>query len=85
MDGSVPDLRLQVAALLAGTIDLNQFQDWFIMNETAIEQRGSDEDIDFLDDVYADCRIRHSPRDSFAAFPCPRAANADKRTQIGNA
>jgi hypothetical protein len=51
MDGSVPDLRLQVAALLAGTIDLNQFQDWFIMNETAIEQRGSDEDVDFLDDV----------------------------------
>jgi len=51
MDGSVPDLRRQVAALLAGTIDLNQFQHWFIMNETAIEQRGSDQDVDFLDDV----------------------------------
>lgn len=51
MDGSVPDLRLQVAALLAGTTDLNQFQHWFIMNESAIEQRGSDDEVDFLNDV----------------------------------
>jgi hypothetical protein len=51
MDGSVPDLRLQVAALLAGTIDLNQFQDWFIANETAIEQHGTDDEIDFMNTV----------------------------------
>ena len=51
MDGSVPDLRRQVAALLAGTIDLNQFEHWVIMSETEIEQRGSEEELDFLDAV----------------------------------
>lgn len=51
MDGSVPDLRRQVAGLLAGTIDLDQFQHWFIMAETDIEQRGSEQEVDFLDDV----------------------------------
>jgi hypothetical protein len=51
MDGSVPDLGLQVAALLAGTTDLNQFQYWFIMNETAIEQHGTDDEIDFMNTV----------------------------------
>jgi hypothetical protein len=51
MDGSVPDLRRQIAALLDGMIDLDQFQDWFLMAETAIEQRGSEEDVDLLDQV----------------------------------
>jgi hypothetical protein len=51
MDGSVPNLSEQVAGLLAGTIDLNQFQDWFIANETAIEQRGTDGEVEFLNTV----------------------------------
>lgn len=51
MDGSVPNLSEQVAGLLAGTIDLDRFQDWFIANETAIEQRGTDDEVEFLNTV----------------------------------
>ena len=51
MAGSVPALRRQLAALLDGTIDLNQFEHWLIMSETDIEQRGSEEELDLLDDV----------------------------------
>lgn len=51
MDGSVPNLSAQVAGLLAGTIDLDQFQDWFIVNETAIEQHGTDDEVEFLNTV----------------------------------
>lgn len=52
MDGSVPDLRRQVAGLLAGVIDLAEFQRWYWDNYTAIEQHGSDEDVDLLLDVF---------------------------------
>ena len=48
MDVSVPDLRRQIAGLLAGVIDLGEFQRWFWTNYTAIEQQGSDEDVDLL-------------------------------------
>ncbi|MBA3449833.1 MAG: hypothetical protein H0T18_01325 [Chloroflexia bacterium] len=51
MDGSVPDLRRHIAGLLTGTIDLNQFQHWFIVNETAIEQLGTDDEVDLLNRV----------------------------------
>ena len=51
MDGSVPDLRRQLAALMGGTINLSQFEHWLIVSETDIEQRGSDEELDLLDDV----------------------------------
>ena len=51
MDGTVPDLSRQVAGLLAGTIDLSQFYLWFVMNETAIEQYGTDDEIDFMNTV----------------------------------
>ncbi len=44
MDASVPGLSGQVAGLLAGTIDLEQFQAWFIVTETAIEQRAMSRD-----------------------------------------
>jgi hypothetical protein len=47
MDASVPDLSGQVAGLLAGTIDLKQFYRWFVMNGTAIELRGTDDEVDF--------------------------------------
>jgi hypothetical protein len=52
MDGSVPDLRRQLAGLLAGVIDLGEFQRWYWDNYTAIEQHGSDEDVDLLLDVF---------------------------------
>ncbi len=52
MDGSVPDLRRQLAGLLAGVIDLGEFQRWYWANYTAIEQQGSDEDVDVLLDVF---------------------------------
>jgi hypothetical protein len=32
---------------LAGTIDLNQFYRWFVMNGSAIELRGTDDEVDF--------------------------------------
>jgi hypothetical protein len=48
LDGSVPDLRRQLAGLLAGVIVLGEFQRWYWTNYTAIEQRGSDEDVDLL-------------------------------------
>lgn len=40
-----------MAGLLAGTIDLNQFQNWFIMSETAIEQLGTDDEVDLMNRV----------------------------------
>jgi hypothetical protein len=48
MDGSLPDLRRHLAGLLAGLIDLAEFQRWFWTNYTAIEQQGSDQDVDLL-------------------------------------
>ncbi|MBA2595045.1 MAG: hypothetical protein H0V00_00275 [Chloroflexia bacterium] len=36
---------------MTGTVDLNQLQRWFIMNETAIEQRGADDEVDLLNRV----------------------------------
>jgi hypothetical protein len=51
LDMSVPDLRRQLDALLADTIDLNQFERWLIMSEIDIEQCGSEQDVDLLDAV----------------------------------
>ena len=51
MDGSVPDLRGQLAGLLDGTVNLVQFQRWIGLNSVAIELRGSDEDVDLLNCV----------------------------------
>lgn len=51
MVGSVPDLRRQIAAFLGGTIDLERFELWLIMSETDIEQRGTDDEVDFLNTV----------------------------------
>jgi hypothetical protein len=48
LDGSLPDLRRHLAGLLAGVIDLGEFQRWYWTNYTAIEQQGSDEDVDLL-------------------------------------
>ena len=51
MDGSVPDLRRQLAGPQDGTINLGQFQRWLGLNELAIELHGSDEDVDLMDEV----------------------------------
>jgi hypothetical protein len=48
MDRSVPNLRRHLAGLLAGVIDLGNLQRWYWNNYTAIEQQGSDEDVDLL-------------------------------------
>jgi hypothetical protein len=48
MDGSVPNLRRHLAGLFAGVIDVSEFQRWFWENYDAIEQQGSDEDVDLL-------------------------------------
>ena len=48
MDASVPDIRRHLAGLLAGVIGLGEFQQWYWTNYTAIEQLGSDEDVDLL-------------------------------------
>jgi hypothetical protein len=45
MAGSSRDVFGQVAALLDGTIDLCQFQEWFASAAVAIEVQGSDDDI----------------------------------------
>ena len=51
MDGSLPNLRRQIAGLLDGMIDLHQFQQWFAQAETAIELHGSDAELDLMDRV----------------------------------
>jgi hypothetical protein len=48
LDGSVPDLPGQLAALLAGTVNLVQFQRWVGVNSLAIELYGSDEQLELL-------------------------------------
>lgn len=48
MDGSVPDLRRQLAALFRGTVRLVQFQRWVGLNGLAIERHGRDEDLELL-------------------------------------
>jgi hypothetical protein len=48
MDGSSANLRLQIAGLLAGKFNLNQFQAWIAQSEASIELHGSDADIDLL-------------------------------------
>jgi hypothetical protein len=51
MDGSVPNLRLQMTGLFEGTINLRQFQRWVASAEPALELRGSDADLDLLNRV----------------------------------
>jgi len=48
MDRSVPNLRRHLAGLFAGVIELGEFQRWYWENYNAIEQHGSDEDVDLL-------------------------------------
>ncbi|MGH2616571.1 MAG: hypothetical protein ACRDJC_15125 [Thermomicrobiales bacterium] len=52
MDGSLPDLRGQLAALVGGVIPLDRFLDWYFANSDTIEFEGSDEDVDLLNSVF---------------------------------
>ncbi len=52
MDGSLPDLRGHLAALIDGVIPLDQFLDWYWTNANMIEFEGSDEDVDLLNLVF---------------------------------
>ena len=52
MDGSLPDLRGHLAALIDGVIPLDQFLDWYWANYNTIEFEGSDEDVDLLNLVF---------------------------------
>jgi hypothetical protein len=48
LDGSFPDLRGQLAALVNEAISLESFQEWFWASNGTIEQRGTDEDVSLL-------------------------------------
>lgn len=52
MEGSVPNLRLHITALLEGIISLDAFQRWFAAAEAAIEIYGSDADVDLASTVF---------------------------------
>jgi hypothetical protein len=47
----MPDIRLQLTGLLEGTIDLDQFQDWFASTAMDIERLGTDAEVDLLNRV----------------------------------
>ena len=55
LDGSVPDLRGQLAALIVGVIPLDRFLDWYFANTDTIEFEGSDEDVALLNRVFHIC------------------------------
>ena len=52
MDGSLPDLRGQLAALVSGVIPLDRFLDWYFANSDTIEFEGSDEDVELSNLVF---------------------------------
>ena len=52
MDGSLPDLRGQLAALIVGVIPLDRFLDWYFANSETIEFEGSDEEVALLNRVF---------------------------------
>lgn len=51
MAGSSADILRQLAALLDGTINLDQFQRWFASAATAIELHGDDTEVDLSNRV----------------------------------
>ena len=48
MDGSLPDLRGHLAALLGGVIPFDRFLAWYRANADSIEFEGSDDDVELL-------------------------------------
>jgi hypothetical protein len=52
LDGSLPDLRGQLAGLIGGVIPLDRFLDWYFAHADTIEFEGSDEDVELLNLVF---------------------------------
>jgi hypothetical protein len=52
LDGSLPNLHGQLAALIDGVISLDRFLDWYFANSDAIEFEGSDDDVNLLNGVF---------------------------------
>lgn len=75
MDGSVPDLRGQLADFLGGTVTLVQFQRWVGSSGLAIELHGSDEDLELLNVV--DVRLAEYTSDSIDASKLLDALQTD--------
>jgi len=48
LDGSLPDLRGHLAALLGGVIPFDRFLEWYWAHADAIEFDGSDDDVELL-------------------------------------
>jgi hypothetical protein len=79
LDGSLPDLRGQLAGLLSGTISLVQFQRWIGLNSLAIELHGSDEDVELLNVV--DIRLAEYTSDYIDAAELLDALQTDPLVQ----
>ena len=79
MDGSVPDLRGQLAALLLGTVNLVQFQRWVGLNSLAVELFGSDEDMELLNVI--DVRLAEYTSDYIDAAELMDALRTDPLVQ----
>jgi hypothetical protein len=79
LDGSVPDLRGQLAGLLSGTVNLVQFQRWVGLNSLAIELHGSGEDIELLNLV--DVRLAEYTSDYIDAAELLGALRCDPLVQ----
>jgi hypothetical protein len=48
LDGSLPDLRGHLAALIDGVVSLGRFLNWYWANADTIEFEGSDDDVELL-------------------------------------
>lgn len=75
MDGSVPDLRGQLAGFLSGTVNLIQFQRWIGLNSLAIELHGSDDDLELLNLI--DVRLAEYTSDYIDAAELMNALQTD--------
>ncbi|MDQ3225151.1 MAG: hypothetical protein M3Q50_00780, partial [Chloroflexota bacterium] len=79
MDGSVPNLRGQLAGLLSGTVNLVHFQRWIGLNGLAIELYGSDEDLELLNLI--DVRLAEYTSDYIDAAELLDALQTDPLVQ----
>jgi hypothetical protein len=79
LDGSVPDLRGQLAALLRGTASLVWVQRWIGLNSLAIELHGSDQDLDLLNLI--DVRLAEYTSDYISAAELLDALQTDPLVQ----
>ena len=79
MDGSVPDLRRQLAGLFSGTVTLVQFQRWVGLNSLPIELHGSDEELELLNVI--EVRLAEYTSDSIDASELLDALRTDPLVQ----